>query len=112
MVGTELHLEAVDGVAEKCGHDACIGNDHVKGFAPCEQSVGTGAHALEAGEIELHQLETSAVSRSVLADLGGGSLCLLQIARCADDVCAMSGEGAGGFDTKSCGDAGNEDPLA
>src|SRR5271169_458007 len=63
------------------------------------QRVGTGAHALERGEIQLHQLQSAAVCR-LRPDLGRRPLRLGEVARGADHLGSMRREGAGGLDPK------------
>ena len=55
VIGAELGLKTVGGMAKRCGHYARIGDDHVEGFTLCEQFVGACAHAFEAGEIEFNE---------------------------------------------------------
>ncbi len=61
VIRAELGLESIHGLAERRGHDAGIGDDHVERLALGQQAVGGFADALQAGEIELHELERAAV---------------------------------------------------
>ena len=68
VIGAELGLEPVGGLAERAGHDAGVGDDEVELLAVGEERVGAGAHAGERGQIELDELEAAAV-RGAGADL-------------------------------------------
>ena len=81
MIRPELRVEAVSRVAERCGHHACIGDDHIERSSLCQKPVGTGTHAFQAGKIEFNQFEASAIGRGVLSHLLGCSLRLVQIPR-------------------------------
>jgi hypothetical protein len=76
-----------------------------------DQRVGTGAHALKRGEIQLHQLQSAAVRRLRL-DLGRRPLRLGEVARGADHVGPMDHEGAGRFHTKAGRRACDEHALS
>ncbi len=80
MVGPELGLEAIGGVPEGRAHHAGIGDHDVEGPPVGEQGVGAGAHALERGEIQLHQVQPGAVRR-LGPGLGRGPFRLGEVAR-------------------------------
>ena len=111
MVGAELGLEAVGGLALGAGHDAGVGDDHVERLAGRDQGVGAGADAGQRGQVELDQLEPAAVGR-LGADAVGRALGLVQVARGADHLRAVGGQGAGGLDAEAGRDAGHQDALA
>ncbi len=71
MIGPELRLKAVDGVAEWRGHHSCIGDDHVESLPPRQEFVGAGADALQVGQIERDQLEAPSVRGGILSHLRG-----------------------------------------
>ncbi len=111
VIGAELGLEAVRRLAERRRHDAGVGDDQVERLAGRDQGVGAGAYAGQGRQVELRQLQPAAV-RGLGADLGRGGLRLLQVARRADDLGAMGGEGASRLDAEARGHAGHQDALA
>ena len=76
-----------------------------------EERVGAGAHAGERGQIELNELEASAV-RGVGADLRGRGLGLGEIARCADHLGSVGGERASRLHAETGRDARHQHALA
>ena len=93
VVGPELGLEPVGGLAEWRRHDAGVGDDKIERPAVGEERVGAGAHARERGEIELHDLKFAAV-RGGGPDARGRRLGLVEVARRADHLGAVSDERA------------------
>jgi hypothetical protein len=61
MIGSELGLESVSGLAEGAGHHAGVSDDEVERLAAFDQRIGADANAVERSEIELHELELAAV---------------------------------------------------
>ena len=61
MVGAELGLEPVRGLAKRRRHDAGVGDDEVERPAVVDQRIRASANACRRGEIELHKLEFAAV---------------------------------------------------
>jgi hypothetical protein len=77
-----------------------------------DQRVGTAAHALKRGEIQLHQLQSAAVRR-LRPDLGRRRpLRLGEVASGADHVGPMDHEAAGRLHTKAGRYAGDEHTLS
>src|ERR1700722_11299299 len=106
MIGAELRLKSVGGVAERCGHHAGVGDDGVEGFALGDEFVRGGGNTFEVGEVDPDDLEASAVGGCVFADLSGCGFSFLQITSGADDVRAVSGERPRGLDANAGGNAG------
>src|ERR1700722_20074577 len=79
MVGSELCLETVGRVAERCSHNARVGDNDVEQLTLCKELIRRSAHALEITKIKLNLLEASAVCCSVLAHLRGRALRFRQI---------------------------------
>jgi hypothetical protein len=111
VICPELGLEAIGGVPEGRPHHAGIGDHGGEGPPVSDQRVGTGAHTLKRGEIQLHQLQSAAVRR-LRPDLGGRPLRLGEVARGADHVGPMDHEGAGRLHTKAGRHAGDEHALS
>ena len=84
-----MSFKAVRSMPEGCSHHSRVCDDHVEAFTLCQESVGTGAHALQIGEIELDELKIAASFRRLGSDLGGCRCCLDQIPGRAHDVRAM-----------------------
>ena len=61
VVGAELGLEPVGGLALWAGHDAGVGDDKIERLAVVDQRVGADAHAVQRREIKLDQLEPAAL---------------------------------------------------
>ncbi len=99
-------------MAKRGGHDAGIGNDHVEWPALREQTVGAGAHALQAGKIQLDEFKGTAMGRCRFPHLGRGAIGFRQIARGTDDVGSMRHKRSCGFHSQACGNPGNEDAFA
>jgi hypothetical protein len=55
VIRAELRFESIGCVAERCGHHAGIGDDHVERFRFRQQPVGAGTHAFQVGKIEFNQ---------------------------------------------------------
>src|SRR6201999_2568580 len=72
MIGTELRLETIRGLALRACHHAGIGDDDVERLACLDQGVGTGTHAPEVSQIERHELETSTTLLGCLPYCFGG----------------------------------------
>src|SRR5580700_4136075 len=92
MICAELRFEAVHRLAERCGHNARIGDHHVKGFLFCQQLIGADAHTFEAGEIEFNELETATAGCRCLSHFRGCRFTLGQIARRTYNVRAVGGK--------------------
>lgn len=52
VIGAELRLETVSGVAKGAGHDASIGDDKIEGLPGLHERIGGSANAGEGAEIE------------------------------------------------------------
>jgi hypothetical protein len=89
MVGAELSFKAVRSMPEGCSHHSRVCDDHVKEFALGSESVGTGAHALQIGEIELDKLKIAAFFGRFRSDLGGCRFRLGLVPGRTHDLCAM-----------------------
>src|SRR5262249_50923492 len=50
VIGAELRLKAIRGMAKRCGHHSGISDDHIKGLTAGEQSIDAVMHALEIGK--------------------------------------------------------------
>ena len=111
VIRAELGLKSVRCMAEWCGHDSCIGDDHVEGLTFCQQSVGAGAYALKARKIESTKLEAATVGRSVLSHLGGCSFSLGQIACRANNLRAVGRKGSRRLDSEASRNACHENPF-
>src|SRR5579871_992239 len=112
MVGAKLSFKAVFGLAKRSGHDACVGDDYVKGLTLGDQGIGAGADILQVGKVELDEFETSAIRGCVFPDLLGGALRLVQVADSANYIRAVRRQGTGGFNSDAGGCAGYENALA
>src|SRR4029077_17604022 len=71
MVGAELRLKTVQRMPKWRRHYSCVGYDHIEILPSRQKFVGAGANALQAGQIELDQLEAAAIRRGVLSHLRG-----------------------------------------
>ena len=111
VIRSELRFEAIGGVAERCGHDAGVGDDHVEGLTFFQELIGAGTHALQVAEIELNQFEASATGVGIPSDLRSRCFGLGQIARRTHDVSTVRGKGTRSLDAKSGGNAGHQDAL-
>ena len=112
MVGAELRFKSVGGFAEGRRHHARVGDDDVERLAFGDEFVGSGADAFEIAEVEFDELKAAAVGGGVFADLLGGGFRFLEVTGSADDVRAVSGERARGFDADTGRNAGDEDAFA
>jgi hypothetical protein len=112
VIGAELSFKSINGVAKGSSHHSSVGDDYVEGFFLRQQSVGTGSHALQVGEIKFHQFETSAIGRSVFLYLHGCSFGLFQIPRRAHYLSAMSCQRACRFYPEPRRNTGHENPFA
>jgi hypothetical protein len=112
VIGAELRFEAVGGVTERRGHHAGVGDDDVERFAFGDEFVGSGTDTFEIAEVEFDEFETSAVGGGVFADLRRSGFGFFKIAGGTDDVRAVCGQSARGFNADSGGNAGNEDAFA
>ena len=90
MIRPKLRLEMVRGATERGGHHSGIGDDQIERRTLGQQGIGASAHAAQHGQIELHQLKTSAVLRCRFPPYRGScGFGLGQIPRRAYHVCAM-----------------------
>src|SRR5215813_12023921 len=112
VIGAELHFKAIDGFGKRCCHDASVGDDDVERLAFCDKFVCRGANAFEAGKIEFDQFEAAATGSGIFFHLSGCGFGFRQIARGADDVCAVCDEGTRGFNTDSGRNACDEKAFA
>ena len=92
MVGPELRLEPVRGLAGWASHDSGVGDDKVERLAGVDKRIGAEANAVERRQVKLDQLKSTAVRACAYAR--GRRFRLGQIARGADDVSAVSHERA------------------
>src|ERR1700678_1758561 len=92
MIRAELRFESILCLAERSRHYSGIGDDHIEQTTIGYQLVRSGAHTLQAGEIEFNHLEARSTLCRGLAHFGGSPPCLVQIARCAHNVRAMGRE--------------------
>src|ERR1700733_14102837 len=99
MVGAELGLEPICGLAIWAGHDAGVGNDEIERLAVVDERVGTDPHAVERREIKLDQLKSAAAG--ACADAGSRRFGLGEIARGADHVSAVSDKRARRLDAEA-----------
>ena len=67
VIGPELHLEAVDGLAPRDGHDARVVDEDVQCRVPLPIQVGKSPHRREIGEI--HKAELRAAPIRLLCNL-------------------------------------------
>ncbi len=99
MVGAELRLEAVNGLAIRAGHHAGIGDDEVERLANVDKRIGADAHAVQRSEIQLNQLEAAAMG--ACAHRRGRRFGFGQVARGADDFGAARCKGARRLDAEA-----------
>ena len=111
VVGAELGLEAVGGLALRAGHDAGVGDDDIERLAGRHQRVGAGAHAGQRGQVELDQLQAAAVLGGRLRAPSVAALAL-SVARRADHLGAVRGQRPGRLHAEPGRDAGHQDALA
>src|SRR6185437_6169569 len=76
-----------------------------------KKRIGGGAHADQRGEVEFDQFDAAAIGGLIPYDFRCAPR-LVEIAGRADHLCAMRGEGAGGFHTEASRNAGDKDALA
>src|SRR4029077_7787935 len=98
-------------IAKRRGHHACVGDDHIEGLAPSEQSIGAVSDAREAGQIEFGELEASTVRRRVLSYLSCRRLGLGQVARGANYARGMGGDIRSCFSAEPSRNACHQDSL-
>jgi hypothetical protein len=65
MIGAELSFKTVRSMPEGGSHHSRVCDDHVEEFTLGYEFVGTGAHALQIGEIELDKLKIAASFRRI-----------------------------------------------
>src|SRR5690348_221478 len=107
MIGPELSFKTVSGMTKRRGHHPCVSDDYIEGLTLGQESFGAIAHTLQIAEVELDHSKASTILGCILADLSSGDLSLGQIPRCADDGCAMRGQGTSGLYSNSCRDTGD-----
>src|SRR5580698_4412798 len=101
MICAELRFKAVYRLAERRGHNAGIGDYHVKEFLFCKQRIGSSACTFEAGEIKFDKLEATAALCRSLAHFRRCRFSLGQIARRTHNVRAVSGKRPRRLDTEA-----------
>jgi AcrR family transcriptional regulator len=81
MIGAELRFKAINGVAERRGHDSGVCDNHIEGIALRQQLVGAGTCTLQIGKIKPYQFEAPTISRNFLAHFCSCAFGLGQVPR-------------------------------
>jgi hypothetical protein len=110
MIGPELGLESVGGLAKRRPRDAGVGDDEIEAIVVSNQRVGAGAHAGERGQIELNECEASAVRDGCHSCGRRSGLC--KIAHCADHLGSLGRERASRLHAETGRDARHQHALA
>ena len=111
VIGAELHLEAVGGVAARDGHDPGVVDEHV-------ETVGVGlppqpGELIDRGQVgEIESLYLDGRLRGARADLLGGRLALGHVAHGEGDLGTVAGERQCGLEAQAGVGAGDDGPAA
>src|SRR6185436_10211388 len=110
MVGAELLLEAVGGLAERARHHTGVVHQHVQPIVTAEKAIGEGAHARQ--RCQLDRLHAHTRVAGTATDRVGDSLALGDITRREDHFGAVRCERPGRLLADSARAAGDEYSLA
>ena len=112
VIGTELCLKAVHGMAKRGCHHSGIGNDHVETLPARQEFVGAGADALQTGQIERDQLEAATIRRGVLLHLRGRGRGFLKVPHCSCHLRTVGRKSPRRLNADARGHAGDENAFS
>ncbi len=110
VVGADLHLEAVDRLPARDGHDACVVHEGVEPDVLAQEALGEGADGGETRYVELTHLDLR--SRVHEPDAVGRGAPFLRAPACQHDRPALLGQRARGFEADAAVRARDDEGLA